>query len=259
MQSCKQVPKYAFGWRRQLPDFRDKKFVDLPGVNLPVVAPPPSIDMRPMCPPPYNQGQLGSCTGNALAFLCEFDWMKQQKAAPFVPSRLFIYYCERLLEGTVHSDAGAFLRDGIKSLHIWGFPPESAWPYNIAAFAQAPSAHAYALAWKEKVQDYGSVAQDMNMMKTVLASGYPIVIGFTVYESFVSQEVAQTGMVPMPGPNENVVGGHAVGIVGYNSDGWIVRNSWGADWGQQGYFIMPYEYFLNPDLSSDLWVVRFVP
>jgi C1A family cysteine protease len=254
-----------FGWRPQLSDQRDKNFFDLPNLiltsQITSIELGSLIDLREKCPAPYDQGELGSCTANAIAFLCEYEWMKQAKPNPFVPSRLFIYYNERFLEGTTSSDAGANIRDGIKSLNKWGFPPEASWPYNITEFADKPPSQAYVQALKEQVKDYGYINQNMINVKTALASLYPVVIGFTVYESFMSDEVAKTGKVPMPGKNESVMGGHAVAIIGYDDDQscWIVRNSWGSGWGDKGYFYMPYDYFLNPNLAIDLWCVRMVP
>lgn len=247
--------KRAFGWKPQKPDFRDRKFsfVRISEMELPV-----SVDLRSQCPAPYDQGALGSCTANAIGFLCEFDWMKEKKADPFTPSRLFIYYNEREMEGSVDDDAGAEIRDGIKSLNTYGFCPESDWAYDIDQFAVKPPEKAYSDALKDIVKEYGAVDQDKQSMKAVLAAGFPIVIGFSVYDSFMTDEVASTGVVPMPGEDESVQGGHAVAIVGYDEKGWIVRNSWGDGWGDKGYFYMPYEYFTDEDLASDLWCVRFV-
>ncbi len=97
-------------------------------------------------------------------------------------------------------------------------------------------------------------------MKGCLASGYPYVFGMTVYESFESQSVAQSGHAQMPAAGEQVVGGHAVLAVGYDdSQQWfIVRNSWGNGWGMQGYFTLPYAYMTNQGLTSDYWTVRIV-
>ena len=92
----------------------------------------------------------------------------------------------------------------------------------------------------------------------MLAGGRPVVFGFTVYESFESQEVASSGVLPMPDPKENVVGGHAVMLVGYDDaeDRFRVRNSGGYRLGQNGYFQMPYLYVTSPSLASDFWVVQ---
>jgi C1A family cysteine protease len=215
--------------------------------------------MRAQCPGVYNQGLLGSCTANAIAAAIEFDRMKQG-LEDFVPSRLFIYYNERVIEGTVKFDFGAMLRDGIKSVASQGVCPEPEWPYDISKFAERPPAKAYRDAEKDRAVSYQTLIQDLNQMKGCLASGYPFIFGFTVYESFESQEVAQTGHAPMPGPNERAVGGHAVMAVGYHdaSQTFLVRNSWGTEWGIAGYFTLPYTYLLQPGLAKDLWTIRLV-
>ena len=180
----------GFGWVRDLPDTRDVLYA-APLMNF-ARGLPASGDLRSKCPPIYNQGQLGSCTGNGIAAAIEFDQMKLGKEK-FVPSRLFIYYNERVMEGTVNQDAGAQIRDGIKSVATLGAPPESLWPYDIGKFADQPSVAAYA-------------------------------------------------------------------AVGYSDHDrrFIIRNSWGTEWGLDGYCLMPYEYLLNSHLSSDFWTIRSV-
>lgn len=245
-----------YGWNPDLPDARDFMYAAPPAV---MVALPSRTDMRADCPPVYDQGQLGSCTGNAIAGAVEFERIKQ-KLPDFVPSRLFIYYNERVIEGTVGSDAGAQIRDGIKVVATEGAPPETDWPYDIAKFAVKPPAKAYADALKDQAVQYQRLVQNPSQMKGCLASGYPFVFGFTVYSSFESPAVAKTGAVPMPATGESVVGGHAVMAVGYNDSAqrFIVRNSWGADWGMKGYFTIPYAYLLDPHLASDFWTIRLV-
>jgi len=172
-------------------------------------------------------------------------------------SRLFVYYNERKIEGTTKTDSGAYIHDGVTSLKTYGLCPETEWPYITTKFTTAPTAQCYTDAAKHKALTVASVPVNLGAMKSVLAGNVPIVIGFTVYASFESAAVATTGKVPMPKPNEQVLGGHAVVIVGYDdSNGWfIVRNSWGTGWGANGYFYMPYAYFTNPNLVSDLWTV----
>ena len=247
----------AYGWVRDIPDARDFAY-SAPLVRFPQGL-PTSVDLRPDCPPIYDQGQLGSCTGNGIAGAIEFD-QRKQGAKEFTPSRLFIYYNERVIEGTVSQDAGAQVRDGIKSVATIGAPPETDWLYNITKFAQKPPLSAYRDAKQDLVKSYSRVAQDVMQMKGCLADGYPFVFGFTVYESFESSEVAETGIVPMPASGEKVVGGHCVVAVGYD-DGkrlFFIRNSWGPDWGQSGYCQMPYEYLMTPHLASDFWTIRSV-
>jgi C1A family cysteine protease len=243
--------KRTYGFRPDLPDQRDYVFSSL---NLKPTL-PVSTDLRPTCSPVEDQGQLGSCTANALAGALEFLEDKD-KIAMARMSRLFIYYNERALEGTVNSDSGAAIRDGIKSLSLKGCCPETDWPYNIAQFAVKPSTLCYVDGLKHLIQSYYRV-QTLSDMKTCLASGFPFVFGFTVYTSFESATVAATGIVPMPMKSEKVLGGHAVLAVGYNdaSQRFIVRNSWGVNWGMKGYFTIPYAYLTNSSLASDMWYI----
>jgi C1A family cysteine protease len=245
-----------YGWIPDQPDQRDHLYAVPPQY---LTALPARTDLRAKCPPVYDQGQLGSCTANAIGGALEFDRI-QQKLPPFVPSRLFIYYNERVIEGTVRSDSGAQIRDGIKSVASQGACPEPEWPYVISKFAVKPPARAYKDAALDRAVSYQSIVQDLNQMKGCLASGFPFVFGFTVYESFETAVVAKTGHAPMPGWAERPVGGHAVMAVGYDdSSGWfIARNSWGPGWGMKGYFTLPYAYLIQPGLSSDFWTVRLV-
>jgi C1A family cysteine protease len=245
-----------YGWIPDQPDQRDHLYA-APAQFL--AALPPSADLRRRCPAVYNQGQLGSCTANAIGGAIEFDRLKQ-KLPDFVPSRLFIYYNERVIEGTVRSDSGAMIRDGIKSVASQGVCPEPEWPYVIKKFATKPTVRAYADALLDRAISYQSLVQDMNQMKGCLASGYPFIFGFTVYQSFESQTVARTGHAPMPGWSERPVGGHAVMAVGYDdANQWFLcRNSWGSAWGMKGYFTLPYSYLIQPGLSSDFWTIRLV-
>ena len=245
-----------FGWVPDLPDHRDHLYA-APVATLAVL--PSRADLRPQCPPVYDQGQLGSCTANAIGAAIEFDRLKQRQP-DFVPSRLFIYYNERVMEHTVSSDSGAQIRDGIKSVGKQGDCPEPEWPYVIAKFRTEPPARCYRHAVKHTAVLYQRLTPIANQLKGCLASGYPFVFGFTVYESFESAQVAKTGHVGMPRPSEQVVGGHAVVAVGYDDakQWFIIRNSWGTRWGLKGYFTMPYAYATDPNLADDFWTIRVV-
>jgi C1A family cysteine protease len=220
---------------------------------------PQKVDLRQHCPSIYDQGQLGSCTANAIGAAFEFDQLKQG-LADFMPSRLFIYYNERTIEGTVDSDSGAMIRDGMKSVNKLGVCPETEWTYDIAKFQDKPTDQCYTDAAKHQALVYRSVVQDLHQVQGCLASGYPVVFGFSVYESFETPEVAHSGVVPLPKKGEKQLGGHAVLAVGYDdtTQSFIVRNSWGSSWGQGGYFTMPYAYVTSGQLASDFWALYTV-
>ena len=244
-----------YGWIPDLPDARDRVFK----VARRAGALPTSVDLRAICPPVYDQGELGSCTANAIAAAVEFD-QRKEKLAEFQPSRLFIYYNERAIEGTIATDAGAMIRNGIKSVAGDGVCSEAMRPYDEQKFADRPGAPCYRAAKTHPAVEYSRVAQDMGDLKACLAAGYPFVFGFTVYESFESDAVAHSGVAGMPGSSETALGGHAVMAAGYDdaSQRFLIRNSWGTDWGMGGYFTLPYEYVANGDLADDFWTIRVV-
>ena len=246
-----------YGWVPDLPDVRDHLYA-APMAMLKKL--PAAVDLRSKFPPPYDQGQLGSCTGNAIAGAIQFGRRKQKQKPDFAPARLFIYYNERAMEGTVNVDSGAQIRDGIKSVVNQGACSEKTWPYQITNFTVKPPAPAYTEALKYQVTSYSRLTQTLTQLKGCLASGYPFVFGFTVYESFESPDVAKSGVMPMPAASEKVMGGHAVVAAGYDdaSQRFIIRNSWGSNWGQKGYFTMPYAYITESNLADDLWTIRLV-
>jgi len=210
------------------------------------------IDLRSRLIPVYDQGQLGSCTANAFCAAVAFV------LRGFQGSRLFLYYNERLLEQTTDQDSGALMSDGIRALQVYGLCPEKLWPYQVTRFTLRPTPPCYSTALLHRVVSFARVRQDLASMKACLGAGFPFAVGILVFDSFESDAAAQTGGVPMPDRStETLLGGHAVLCVGYDDarSVWIMRNSWGVQWGDHGYFYLPYAYLLDPSLTSDLFVV----
>ena len=255
------ITNKKYGWRLDLPDHRDQ-IMKFPRIrNRAQHDLPLRVDLRDQMPVVYDQGKLGSCTAQALAAAYQFDEIKQGNKDNFIPSRLFIYYNERAMENDTLQDSGAAIRDGIKTINRQGVCPESEWPYDISKFTVKPDNKCYHDAVGHKSLSYYRLYQHSAQLKQALATGYPIICGISIFESFENKDVAKTGMIKLPKEGEKLIGGHALLIVGYDEEEnyWIVRNSWGEDWGDKGYCYLPIEY-LNKDkkLAADFWVIKRV-
>ena len=268
------MKSHVFGWLPDVPDARDIPFA---AVFKVVRKLPPRVDLRAGCSPVEDQGELGSCTAQALVGALEFlelaaltpaqrarrlAQMARRRRAESQAifrdlSRLFVYYNERAAMGTVGEDSGAMLRTGIKTLAKLGVCREDLWPYRIRQFTRKPAPACYTQARQHRVTAYQRLTQ-LEEMKSCLAMGLPFVFGFAVYEHVVSAAVARTGVLRMPKPDERLLGGHAVLAVGYDEarQRLLFRNSWGAGWGRRGYGEMPYGYLKSRDLSDDFWSIQ---
>ncbi|WP_243156437.1 C1 family peptidase [Clostridium sp. C8-1-8] len=246
-------------------DGRDYYYKDHPSVKL--LELPKSVDLREKMPPIYEQGQLGSCTANAGCANEEYFINNRAEL-----SRLFLYYKERLIQGTVDEDSGASIRDICVALKNSGICEESFYPYDISKFTAEPSAAADQNALQYTINSYHRITS-LEEVKQALASALPVLLGITVYESF--ENVGKDGFVPMPSFFETMLGGHAVLLVGYVDNNWkkqgdfsicgmirkrrnnngyfILRNSWGTDFGDKGYMYLPYEVFEK--IKNDIWVI----
>jgi len=247
----------VYNWRPDLPKHDDDYFYS--GFRSPVVSLPDVKSLESEMTPVENQGTLGSCTAHSAVGAVEF--LKKKATGQLVRySRLFQYYNERKSDGDINFDAGSTLRQAVQTLAQYGICPEAEWPYVEAMYRVDPPQIAYQDALTFKALKFSRVNQNEQEVVSVIAEGFPIMFGFTVYKSFESEQVARTGIMVMPGfsVTDPCMGGHAVLAVGYDRKEKciLVRNSWGASWGLNGYFKMPYDYFFNTNLADDLWVVE---
>ena len=247
-----------YGLIRQRPDPRDWRA----RAQAPYTG--PFVDLTAGFPDQaYDQGPLGSCVSNGVGACLDFARVKAG-LAKVMPARLFVYYNGRALGGyPIGQDTGLQIRDGLASVAKFGAPPEPEWPYDVARFTAKPSAQAYTDGAHNEALVYGAVAQgDIDAM---VAKGYPLSFGFDVYDSFESTTTAQTGVMSVPGPGEQHLGGHCVVVVSTAKDGAEIggvaghryrkcRNSWGTGWGLGGYFWMPVEVMDGP-MASDFWQI----
>lgn len=242
--------------------------------NLPrKIAPnqlPSKVDLSGCLGPVKDQGDLGACTAFAASYAREFltnAYVGKSKFTPLSP--LFLYYQERLLDGDVGEDNGSTVAQSVNCLRQFGICPETDDPYNPANFTNAPTQTDYTDGLKYVIGAYHRL-DCLNDFRYMLADGFCCLLGFDVYESFESNAVAQTGVVPMPKSNEQLLGGHAVCVYGYDNTftfpdtgykgALLVRNSWGSDWGcadslgRRGNFLMPYGFLDH--YVSDCWTLH---
>ncbi|MBD0381272.1 C1 family peptidase [Paenibacillus sedimenti] len=227
------------------------------------VATPYEVDLRPKdAAGIFDQGYLGSCTANAIcAFVSYLDKnFTYPSRLHFNYSVLFLYWKEREIEGTIDYDSGAYIRDGMKVAQKIGLAAGGTYPTEVSEFRSTPTQEAYDTAKHHKITEYRRLnANTPAQLKESLANGFPVVMGIEIYSSFEGDEVALTGVVPMPDrQSETFLGGHAVLAMGYTHiDGKeyiICRNSWGKGWGDKGYFYLPMDFVGR--MISDMWTGR---
>jgi C1A family cysteine protease len=253
----------TFGWKQDVDDARDWR---LPEPTDEAVAALPSAVGLPGLPV-MGQGNTSSCTAHAVAYAHRFDQVKQRgrTGLDWQPSRLFIYWNARVLDQALYNeqgrpivDEGCSIRSGIKSLSSYGVPGETYWSWRTSKVNAKPTTVAYQEARRHMGTSYWRVAQTEVAMKQCLASGFPFVVGIFCYESMDTEAVDRTGDLPMPGPREALLGGHAILITGYDDSRqrFTFENSWGASWGRGGFGTVPYAYMAGQ--SSDPWTLRQV-
>ncbi len=221
---------------------------------------PQKVDLRPFMTKVENQKHLSSCTANATAGAYEYLAKKHLKNRAFEVSRLFVYYNARLRASSQIKDSGSHIQYAIDSLHKLGACTEDIWPYDTNKVNDKPHTSTYEEAANFKVQESKYVPTDLKAWKQCLAEGYPIIFGIALFKGFDTCS-QNKGIVPMPSPDEasrQSHGLHAMLCVGYSEvdQMFIVRNSWGEQWGDKGYFYMPYDYVINSKLNmGDSWMI----
>lgn len=245
------------------PDERDLMFKSERLLGSTPITLPPSYDLRVTgaVPPILNQGSLGSCGPNQISNSLRFCLRKLKAPLDFQPSRLFIYYFARLTDGSpLNEDTGISIRGGLKAVQKYGACNENIWGYNIPRFKDKPSDEAIKVATNHIPGfKYIRIPQNLMNLKQALFGGFPIICGIQIYTSFESARVKQTGIVSLPNEQtEASLGGHCVAIIGYddNRRTFTLANTWG-NWGNRGYFTLPYDYIMNPKLASDFWIITF--
>jgi C1A family cysteine protease len=265
-------PQRCLNWRPSLGNHHVLKFAHIEKELS--TAYPQIVDLGPKQSPVWDQGNSGSCSGYSSKSAIEYLELREIAAKapvgvsnPFVwatgkftpVSADFIYWGEREIEGTTDTDAGATtLLDACTVLHTKGAAREAAWPSIPGNLFKCPTSAAYADAAKHKLPRYYGVMQVLTEMQRCLANGFPFLAGIAVYDSFMTDAVAATGIVPYPQATEQMLGGHAILIVGYNiiTRRFKFKGSWGPSWGQSGYGELEFPYVLNPNLAGDFYTLR---
>jgi len=205
-------------------------------------------------PPVEDQGEEGACTAFGTSGAIRTLIRRHKPDFDFVWSHQQLYYDARSLEGTIESDAGAQIRNVIKTLSNKGVAHEDLWPFSKSMFF-APTQDVYEDAVQYKALSYHRVNVDVDDVKRAIASGYPVIVGLSVYASF--EYVGSDGLVPKPVVGEKLLGGHCMRVDGYGEiPGYFtVVNSWGTSWGKEGICYIPESYLGDPKYGSDYWIV----
>jgi C1A family cysteine protease len=250
-----KIFKLKNGWIPDRPDQRDHQFA--PRLDIRVQL-PASVDLRPNLPPVWDQGDVGSCVGHGVAAAHYVAQKLSGAKVPMLPSRLFIYYNGRAIDGTINQDAGTYIRSAVKGIAKLGVAEERLWKYNVNNWPNKPVQVAYINAMKHQALTYQRVDNaNLYALRAALASGMVVPFGATLYDSFYKPV---DSVIPMPLLTEQSIGGHCMAIVGYDDAKqlFLVRNSWGKSWCNGGCHWMPYAYITSRNLCDDFWVLKTV-
>lgn len=249
------TPKRKYLLKRSAYDHRDYKIT----FNHPDDSLPDSVDLRQKELPIYDQGQTNSCTSNSICHTCMYDIWKQDKIV-LIPSRLFVYYNERMMDGTVNEDCGSTIKQSVKAVAKYGFVSEDKWNFDPNKIITKPPQELYDEAKNHIGREYYQVTQTVEQIKKAIAAGFYVNLGIAVYDSFESDEVSTTGVIPMPTASNVLRGYHAVCLCGYSQEKqcFLLMNSWSQSWCLNGCAWISYQYISDPKLAFDAWVLSKV-
>eukprot|EP00604_Paraphysomonas_vestita_P003228 CAMPEP_0174821738 /NCGR_PEP_ID=MMETSP1107-20130205/9234_1 /TAXON_ID=36770 /ORGANISM="Paraphysomonas vestita, Strain GFlagA" /LENGTH=387 /DNA_ID=CAMNT_0016039073 /DNA_START=108 /DNA_END=1271 /DNA_ORIENTATION=+ len=231
------------------------------GVFVPSKDPPPRVDLRPYCSPVEDQSQSNSCCANAAVGAYEYLVWREAAIKNDTPgdvSRLFVYYVGRIRDKQIYrdkspiADEGMTLTGAIDALTMKGACLDSSWPFDLRKINDIPPSQTFDEAMRYKISEAKEIPATVEAMRACLAEGYPIIFGLKLTEKFF--RCGRSGIITTPDPNDPKSaehGLHAMLIVGYSDaeSRFIVRNSWGTDWGDRGYCYIPYDYAANPKFN----------
>lgn len=238
------------GWLKQPEDSRDYQIFQF-HPELLRASVPDSFDLDgPYLPPREDQTNIGSCVAWGVGRSHRFA-QRKMGLPDYDGSELYVYYNARALQGWEAQDSGAYIRDGVKALAQHGFAEESTWPYVTSKFAQKPPVTAYENGTMHQAIRYMSVPNNEAAVKAVIAGGYPVVFGITLYQNFPMGN----GVELIPMPQGQVIGGHCMVFTGYRPGQRHLDNSWGQGWGTNGRAWMPENYAI---MADDLWTIEIV-
>lgn len=248
--STTQKPKYT--WKKPKNPHKNKLKLLAVNPNLPVF-----FDLRSKMPPIYDQMSLGSCVDNSIAAAFQLVLNNSKMEDKSARSRLFMYFNARIMENEIYEDCGSSIEDCLSGIEKKGACSETLYPYYPQYFANLPPAQCYAAGKPYSGIATHQVDQDLNQIKQAIVNGFPVIFGIMVYSSFESPAVMKSGIIPLPKEGETELGGHCILACTYSDKDqcFIIRNSWGPDVGQKGYFFLPYSYVMNERLSADFWVI----
>lgn len=213
-----------------------------------------SIDLRDKFPVVTNQGAYNSCTANAVCALMDY-YLVHKKKFPwdiYNCSEAFLWYYSRKSEGVNDINSGVVLRNVFKTILDKGFVPQDLWDfdkgYKTEPYDRVQIAGLMYKLYLKQLPSYQRL-YTINDIKNALSNEYPVVFGYPVTKEFMNLKTENVDSI-----NGTIIGNHAMIIVGYNSDGFIVRNSWGNNWGNNGHCILHYSLFENK--AFDIWTLK---